>query len=286
MRWLRSVLYGLAGLLFILLVVRVSGHLAWGSRTDSLRAALEHGLDTNAATFDPVELEGLPPAVARMFGAVLTPGQPLVASAQVVHEGEFDLGRDAPNWRPFRSQQWVAARGRPGFVWDARIAMLPLAPVHVHDAYVDGRGVLEAKLLGLVSVMRAEPSSALDQGELMRWVAEAAWYPTALLPSQGAQWSVAPDSSVRLAFADGDVRVSFRVTFDSAGRIAAVRAEDRFRETDAGPVPTPWEGRFWNYVRRDGMWVPLEGDVRWLLPEGPRAYWRGRITQLDYRFAR
>lgn len=32
-------------------------------------------------------------------------------------------------------------------------------------------------------------------------------------------------------------------------------------------VPTPWQGRFWNYEERGGMRVPLYGEVAWMLPE-------------------
>ena len=28
-----------------------------------------------------------------------------------------------------------------------------------------------------------------------------------------------------------------------------------------------------------------DGEVAWLLPEGPKPYWRGRITSLRYEFA-
>jgi len=47
----------------------------------------------------------------------------------------------------------------------------------------------------------------------------------------------------------------------------------------------PWEGRFWNYAVRNGMRVPLEGEVAWIHPEGAKPYWRGRITRLDHEFA-
>jgi hypothetical protein len=33
------------------------------------------------------------------------------------------------------------------------------------------------------------------------------------------------------------------------------------------------------------MRVPLDGEVAWLLPEGPKPYWRGRIAEIDYEFA-
>jgi len=38
-------------------------------------------------------------------------------------------------------------------------------------------------------------------------------------------------------------------------------------------VDTPWEGRFWNHTVRDGMRIPLDGEVAWLLPEGRQLYW-------------
>ncbi|MFZ0257155.1 MAG: DUF6544 family protein, partial [Gammaproteobacteria bacterium] len=47
---------------------------------------------------------------------------------------------------------------------------------------------------------------------------------------------------------------------------------------------TPWYGRFWNYDERGGMRIPLDGEVAWLLSEGPKPYWRGRITQLVYEY--
>jgi hypothetical protein len=34
------------------------------------------------------------------------------------------------------------------------------------------------------------------------------------------------------------------------------------------------------------MRVPLEGEVSWMLPEGPKPYWRGRITVLAYELAK
>jgi hypothetical protein len=50
-------------------------------------------------------------------------------------------------------------------------------------------------------------------------------------------------------------------------------------------TPTPWEGQWRNYELRNGMCVPLEGEVAWVLPEGVKAYWQGRITALTCTFA-
>ena len=50
-------------------------------------------------------------------------------------------------------------------------------------------------------------------------------------------------------------------------------------------VPTPWEGHWSNYALRDGMRVPLDGEVAWMFPGETRRYWRGGITSIVYEFA-
>ena len=64
------------------------------------------------------------------------------------------------------------------------------------------------------------------------------------------------------------------------------RAESRARVVDGKTESAPWQGRFWNYTERDGMQVPLDGEVAWMLPEGAKPYWRGTSTALSYEFAR
>ena len=118
----------------------------------------------------------------------------------------------------------------------------------------------------------------------MRFLAEAAWYPTALLPSQGVHWTPVDDRHARATLADGDMRISLTFSFGTDGLIEAVRAEDRGRMVKGKTVPTPWEGRWNQCVDRDGMQVPLEGEVGWILPEGCKPYWRGRVTRLEYEY--
>lgn len=265
-------------------IALVAGQMSWTRRSASLRREIAPPARP-AATLDTAELVGLPAPVARMLRVTLTPGQRLIASLEMQHRGTFDLGRGSPRWAPFTSNQWVAV-SPPGFLWDARIRMGAGVPVFVHDAFVTGRGVLTAKLFGLITVMHAEPDAALAQGEFLRWVAEAAWYPTALLPSQGAVWEARDDSTAALTLRANDRRATVVVTFGQDGRIARVRADERARVTPDGPVMTPWEGRFWNYAQQDGMWIPRQGEVAWVLPDGPHPYWRGQLVRAVYTFAR
>jgi hypothetical protein len=221
--------------------------------------------------------------VQRYFRAALTEGQPLVAAVTVEHAGTFNMSTGGEKWQPFTSRQRVTTQC-PGFVWDARIAVAPGLKARVHDAYVEGEGILHATLLGFLTLVNMRGTRTVAEGELMRFFAETAWYPTALLPSQGVQWTAVDDSSARAALKDGDISLTLLFRFDEAGLIASVRAEARGRTVGREVIPTPWEGRWRDYELRDGMRVPLEGEVAWILPEGPKPYWRGRITSLSYEF--
>ena len=152
-------------------------------------------------------------------------------------------------------------------------------------AYIAGEGIFHATLFGLVSLVNLRGTPEIAQGELMRFLAEAAWYPTALLPSQGVQWKAIDDFCAKATLKDGETAPTLLFRFDENGLIKSVRAEARGRTVAGAVIPTPWEGQWSSYERRDGMCIPTEGEVAWLLPEGPKPYWRGRITSLRYEFA-
>ncbi|WP_341318350.1 DUF6544 family protein [Paraburkholderia sp. IMGN_8] len=262
------------------------GSWRWRRATEALCAKL----DATRACPGPhryaaQELECLPVPVQRYFRASLREGQPIVAAVKVDHTGHFNMSESGERWRPFCSTQRVTA-APPGFVWNGRIALLPGVQVTVHDAYAAGKGILHASLFGLVTLAKLRETPELAHGELVRFLAEAAWYPTALLPSQGVEWEPVDDTSAKASLSDHNVTVTLLIRFDERGLIASARADARGRTVAGSVVPTPWEARYRNYAVRDGMLVPLEGEVAWLLPEGPKPYWRGRIASLAYDFVK
>jgi hypothetical protein len=261
------------------------GNLRWKVTSAKLRDRLyaaRRPFETKS--FSMGELAGLPAPVQRYFRAALLDRLRIVAEVRIEQTGTFNQSETVAAWKPFTATQHAVTR-RPGFFWDARISLWPGVPVRVRDAYVAGEGILQAAVFGLFPVADLRDSGELAKGELMRFLAEAAWYPTALLPSQGVRWAAVDDRSARATVSDGAVTVELLFRFNAAGLIDSVRAEARGRTMGNTVVLLPWEGRFWDYGTRGGMCVPLEGEVAWIHPEGARPYWRGRITRLNYEFA-
>lgn len=279
MRWL---LFGLAGLLVIAIGLWGLGQWRWAKKSQALLARLESArLPLPTERFDPQELETLPNPVARHLRQALPPGTPIIGAVDVMHKGVFNLGLETEQWKPFTSRQRVVTR-RPGFVWDGRVSVAPGLAVHVHDAYVAGEGILEPAILGLIPLAHIRDRDEVARGELMRFLAEAAWYPTTLLPSQGMRWAPLDDRTARATLVDGALTLSMTFHFGADGLIEAIRAEARGRTVGGRIVPTPWEARLYNYQRREGLLVPIEGEVAWLTPDGRRPYWRGVVTHIAY----
>jgi len=118
----------------------------------------------------------------------------------------------------------------------------------------------------------------------VRFFAETAWYPTALLPSQGVHWDAVDDHSAKATLADGKISVTMLVNFNGADLIESVRVAARAAMVGIAIVMMPWEGRMSNYQMRNGMYVPLTCEAAWLRPEGRAPYWRGTISSLNYEF--
>ncbi|KAM3093842.1 DUF6920 family protein [Phormidesmis sp. 146-12] len=263
-------------------VAAIYGSYRWQSDTDRLRTKLTNGRRTSEPEiYDPKELEGLPAPVQRFFRTVLKDGQAIVAAVKLSQQGQFNMSETENKWSSFTATQLVMTQ-RLGFDWDARIQIAPGLSAFVHDAYLLGEGSLHASLLGLVTVADVRGTPEGDQGELLRFFAEATWYPTALLPSQGVRWEAIDDTSARATLTDGATTVSLVFQFNADGAIATMRAEARYRDK---LTAMPWSGRFWEYSVRNGMLIPLEGEVGWEYPEGIRLYFKGRITEINYEFA-
>lgn len=271
---MRTLLLGVLGLSGFLLAVVLLGRRRWAARTRVLHTRLDQLRSGEPQVV--TSADDLPAPVARYLRSALAGLDSPIDLIHLAHEGTFNIDPVAERWRPFTSDQVITTRP-PGFVWDGRVRVLPGLAIHVHDAYVGGEGHLHASVLGWLTVARPPASSGLAEGELMRFLAEAVWYPSLLLPGGPVRWEAIDDASARATLHDGDVSASLVFRFGPDGLVAGVEAAARDRTVGTEQVPTPWQGRFWDYRRLERILIPLEGEVSWLLPTGPLPYWRGRI---------
>lgn len=239
---------------------------------------------SQAEVFSAEQLHGLPDPVRRYFEFALVPGQPRVVNARVEQAGTFRIGNAGAPWKPFIAVQHYSTYP-PGFVWDARIRMAPVVSVRVRDSYLDGAGAMQAQIASLVPILNERSRPELDGGALLRYLAEAVWFPTALLPGQGVEWKAIDGSAALATLTDGRSSVALEFRFGPRGEIVGAYAPARSRAVDHGYVPTPWECFYRSYEPLSGMMIPREAEAAWLLPEGRLPYFRGFVPAIEYGVA-
>ncbi len=119
--------------------------------------------------------------------------------------------------------------------------------------------------------------------ELLRYLAEAVFIPTALLPRGGISWEAIDENTARVTLIDGDTTVSCDVDFGEQSEIVRISAM-RGRDIGGKFELVPWVGHFSDYRRVQGMMIPMRGEVQWVLPGGPAPYFRARVVGAQYDF--
>lgn len=283
---MRVALIAIALVLTALILVVWQAQRRWQNSTGDMRQRLHASASPQKVTrYSESELTGLPAPVARYFRTALKDGQPIIRRAHVVWKGEFNMGKPgADKWIPFTAEQDFVPSA-PGFVWDARMPMAPGMNTLVRDSFVGGAGSMLAKVLGLITVADSHDTPSIAVGALQRYLGEAAWFPTALLPSQGVSWAPIDQTRSRATISGSGVTTSLEFRFGADGLIASAYAPERvFDDGKNPPSPHPWQARNLRYGELNSMRVPVDSTVEWLFPTGAYAYWRGQPVNIQYEY--
>ncbi len=224
-------------------------------------------------------LDSLPAPVARYLRRVL-PERRTIRVVRIRQAGRLRTDVRSERWLPFEAEH-VAAPQAIGFVWNARVHVAPLVHVAVRDAYVRGEGSAHVSLLSWLPVGAAGGTPEMNSGALHRFLAEAVWYPTALLPASNLRWTAIDAGRALATLTDHGVSVSLEFRFADTGEVSGIYTPSRWGTFHGGYEQRPWEGHFGDYRMRDGVLVPTNGDVGWYAGERWQAVWDGTITAYE-----
>ncbi|GAB4020181.1 DUF6544 family protein [Spirosoma koreense] len=181
-------------------------------------------------------------------------------------------------WMPTQAEQYIDV-DKPGFVWKADVrpfAWLPLAGL---DKYADGKGTMQIKALSFIPIVNASDAK-IDQGELLRYLSEMCWYPSAALRPY-ITWQPIDEKQSEATINYKGVTASAVFTFDAQHRLVSVAAK-RYKGDSAQSQLEDWyiPARSWKII--NGVRIPVKGDVIWKLQTGDFNYYQWEIAAIDY----
>lgn len=274
-----------SGLIAIAIILAIFiGRSREDASTSVLLESLHRSLSRPVAgTVDFNTFSSLPPPVARYFKHVLTNQQKLIKTAELHQSGVLRTSTSTDNWSSFNARQIVVPYAT-GFVWNAKVEMPLATHVRVIDSYVSGIGAGRVSILSALTVASESGDPELNSGALHRYLAEAVWYPTALLPQSGVSWSPVSDRSAMATIMDRGTRVSLEFIFNDADEVVGIYSPGRFGRFDGTYKQVPWEGHFRDYQLRGNMRVPVYGEVGWHVDDTLQLVWKGNLVDVQYQF--
>ena len=239
----------------------------------------EEGSKAQSKIFSFDDLEGLPEPVQRYFKYALKDGQEHIKFVRLKQVGEFRMKENQP-WMPIKAEQYFTTED-PAFIWWVKLAMAPFIWIEGRDMYYQGKGSMLIKLLSTITVADAA-GSEMDISSLIRFLSEAPWFPTALLPSDYIEWKEIDSNSARAVIKDNGYTASGIFTFNEKGEITKFISNDRYMEVDGKYFKEQWGGYYRNYQEIEGMKIPIEGEVEWNLSDKDLQYAKLKITDIQY----
>ena len=209
---LSSLVFISAAVASAMAVLVVSATKRWHKETEADMAALCDEVETRSShdVKETTNLKGLPQPIQRHLQKSLGLASPNEAVRRIKMLSINQRGRFLLNgkWIDFTARQlFSASNANPGFVWEANMKLTMLSlfgrslvtlPIHVKDAYVNGRCTMVGKLLGALTIVDMRDTPELNEGELSRWLGEYIVFPTALIPAdsksgQKLRWKESED---------------------------------------------------------------------------------------------
>ncbi len=135
------------------------------------------------------------------------------------------------------------------------------------------------KLLSLVPLAEVSGPEA-DQGELLRYLGEIIWFPTAWL-SDAIAWQAIDAQSVKVTICQPSITVSAVLHVNEQGQMTHLTAE-RFLAEGKSFRLERWSAQCQEYHEVSGMLIPTRVEVTWNLASGDFSYFRGEITEIEY----
>ncbi len=155
--------------------------------------------------------------------------------------------------------------------------------IEVRDSYISGQGSTRVRMAYLIP-FGSESGPEVDQGDLLRYLNETMWFPSAAL-SEYIQWEPIDYNSARATMTYGEVSGSAVFEFNEAGNLVTMSAE-RFGKFNGNYSLETWttpikaHRDFWQYH------LPSRGTGIWKLESGDFPYIELEVTEIDLNVAR
>ena len=247
------------------------------TRHNEVLSMLQQSEQTPLMLITDAHVTGLPEPVQRYLRYAGVMNKEPVRTVRLTQRGFM---RTQPNqkWMPLVAKQYDTTNP-PAFLWSCTMRPFPFAWISATDRFTGGHGSMVIKLLSFITVGNAH-GPEMDQGELQRYLAEMALFPTAWL-SEAIEWQAIDAHSVQATLREQNVTGSVVLHINEQGQLTHITA-NRYKEEHGHYLLAPWMAQCDEYQEVEGMRIPTKFEITWHLASGEFTWFRVKITEIEY----
>lgn len=231
----------------------------------------------NAGIITPESIEGLPAIVQKWLRRSNVIGKEKISTVFLTQKGLMRATADA-KWMHFEAEQYFTTSS-PGFIWKASMDAENFITIVARDKYANGHGNMLIKAMNLIPIANSS-GKEIDQGTMLRYLAELSWFPSAAL-NDYITWEPVDELSARVIMRDGDTTVSGTFSFNSDGDIIGFEAK-RYGDFNGKYALETWSVRMTGYKIFNDIRIPNKSEVTWKLEAGDFTWLEVEVTDIAY----
>lgn len=265
-------------LILLVIVLLAAGRVSFNNMVKEEVTTLLSSTSADHSAITEEEVLLLPDIIQNWLRKSHVIGKPMPASVHVIQKGSMRTDAHS-DWMPFEAEQYFTI-DPPGFVWNATIHTDKFIDIVGRDKYENGKGNMLIKAASLITIANSR-GNEVDQGTLIRYMAEMAWFPQAAV-SDYLDWEQIDNSHARVTMSYNGVTASGIYTFNKDGFPIGFEAE-RFGDFNGKYSKETWSVTTTGYKYFNGMPIGNASEVTWKLKEGDFTWLKLVITEIDYK---
>lgn len=225
------------------------------------------------------QLASLPPSVRVWLEKSGIVGRKPIAQVDLDQQGQMRLSKTG-KWMDFQARQHFTTHP-PAFYWDAKVRLTAGIYMHGQDSFASGKGRMSVRLFSLIPLVRAA-GDAIDQGAMVRYLAEMIWFPSAALENY-ISWRPMEGQQAEAIMTYQNCSASGTYQFNNQGDVIRFQAKRYYSQGKSSHLED-WlvEMDPQGYKNFDGIWVPAKASVSWKLATGIFTWLKLEINHIQY----
>jgi hypothetical protein len=225
-------------------------------------------------------LQHLPPIVSKWLIRSNIIGNPPISTLCLRQQGAMRTTENG-KWLSFNAEQFVNTHS-PGFIWNARVNY-GLIPINARDKYLHGHGNMFIK--GMYTIPIADSAGKeIDQGTLMRFLAEMMWFPTAALAPY-IRWDYVSETSALGTIDNGLTSVSGVFSFEPNGDIKSFEGM-RYRDVNHHYALQKWTVSVKSHRNFGSIRIADKCEVSWQTGKATFTWLKVEISEMKFSYGR